>query len=756
STNFTGERRIAFYDNTSWFNYNNKTSGNIWLKTSITINALQGIKRTFVTWSHPQMKWNDTNTSSGVVTLYNITGLLSYATYKVYNTSAGVQTNPYTFETGAGNAISFTIALNDNTEILVNTTGSDYSPAVSSLNYPPDNSNFTAGTLWLNATGYDDFNLTAMELNVWNSTSLVNQTNITNPANSTMIGMQVTLPNGTYRWNYKAYDNATHTGWFASNYTFTIDSVPPTSNAPDDAAHAQNSSSTLNWTLYDNYAPGYYTMYRNGTVQNVSMWQNNTNLNVWVNTSTIGMWNYTISYNDSLGNNGIPDTVIITVTTWPAITFLPPTLPGNSTSVSNWIFVNVTASEGLNQSLLEWGNSTGFTNVSMANSSATNWYANMTGLSDEVYNYTVRAENLVGNWNNTGLMTLTVDAVSPFYWDTPSECNIDIQKIDTNATIYATCNVTVNGSVGASLSLNNVTFFMNQSANYQYSLNISPGAFFNATSSNFTATNTVYDFNIFHEGNSTLTNNIFMDRIDQYFQANSINTIDNGTFGIIYSTVTIRGTSMTNLKNVYIRYMTFELDQAGHNATVDGIITGVYFSKAYVVNSTSGFHVNLSNSKMGSDGGKINIYGGDNVYFNNTLLGVYSSITIDVPNLNVRMSNSSSKLYFNYDADVVNVYFEKPQSSIYYFEVRGSGASPKYNLSGYVDMPATTASVSWIYPTISVNRFFPFYIKYTSGASVNVTLKENGTVYTTSGMTDTNGLVNLNITFTESTIGTNY
>ncbi len=93
----------------------------------------------------------------------------------------------------------------------------------------------------------------------------------------------------------------------------------------------------------------------------------------------------------------------------PSVTFQSPTLSDNATTGSNWVFVNVTSSEDLNRSLLEWGNQSGFTNVSMDNSSLTNWYANMTDLADGIYNYTVWAENATGGWNRTERRWVTVN-----------------------------------------------------------------------------------------------------------------------------------------------------------------------------------------------------------------------------------------------------------------------------------------------------------------------------------------------------------
>ncbi len=43
----------------------------------------------------------------------------------------------------------------------------------------------------------------------------------------------------------------------------------------------------------------------------------------------------------------------------PVVTFISPTLQDNATTGSNWVFANLTSSEDLNQSLLEWGNASG-------------------------------------------------------------------------------------------------------------------------------------------------------------------------------------------------------------------------------------------------------------------------------------------------------------------------------------------------------------------------------------------------------------
>lgn len=96
------------------------------------------------------------------------------------------------------------------------------------------------------------------------------------------------------------------------------------------------------------------------------------------------------------------------------VTFVGPTLQGNKPSNSSWVYVNVTAGENLDASLLEWGNSSGFTNVSMANASLKNWFANMSGLSDGTYNYTVLARSQGGEWSRSERVFVTTDTSPPY------------------------------------------------------------------------------------------------------------------------------------------------------------------------------------------------------------------------------------------------------------------------------------------------------------------------------------------------------
>jgi parallel beta-helix repeat protein len=111
NTNFT-QRNIYFDDSTSWFNYNNDTTGNIWLKTSVSAQAAINPYRKLINWNQTLIKWNDTSTTA-ITATYNITGLLTNTNYNVYNNSV---TPTYTINSGSIGQINFTINLPANLE----------------------------------------------------------------------------------------------------------------------------------------------------------------------------------------------------------------------------------------------------------------------------------------------------------------------------------------------------------------------------------------------------------------------------------------------------------------------------------------------------------------------------------------------------------------------------------------------------------------------------------------------------------------
>ncbi|GAI96309.1 unnamed protein product, partial [marine sediment metagenome] len=90
-TNFTDQRQICLY-NSSWFNYNNETTGGVWLNTTTNPNCT--IKRELTSLNKSLVQWNDTqsNVIFDTTATYNISGLYENTYYNVYNDSVLLDT----------------------------------------------------------------------------------------------------------------------------------------------------------------------------------------------------------------------------------------------------------------------------------------------------------------------------------------------------------------------------------------------------------------------------------------------------------------------------------------------------------------------------------------------------------------------------------------------------------------------------------------------------------------------------------------
>jgi parallel beta-helix repeat protein len=150
-TNFTAERKIRFYGN-SWFNYNNESTGKIWLKNNVSTQPT--ITRELTFWSQNLMQWNDSSTSA-VTARYNITGLKENTVYFIYNNSQFVQTlqtDPF------GDLPSFTIYLSSEHEIKVQEEDTT-PPQIEFVPPTPDNDTTTSNnSVYVNVSISDDSN----------------------------------------------------------------------------------------------------------------------------------------------------------------------------------------------------------------------------------------------------------------------------------------------------------------------------------------------------------------------------------------------------------------------------------------------------------------------------------------------------------------------------------------------------------------------------------------------------------------------
>ena len=97
----------------------------------------------------------------------------------------------------------------------------------------------------------------------------------------------------------------------------------------------------------------------------------------------------------------------------PLISYITPTEDNNAYISTNYTYINLTSTENLQQALVEWGNSSGYTNISMTNSSLTNWHLNITNIIDDSCNYTIYAYNTSGIWKKDELKLITIDTTNP-------------------------------------------------------------------------------------------------------------------------------------------------------------------------------------------------------------------------------------------------------------------------------------------------------------------------------------------------------
>lgn len=107
-TNFTSARKIELIQVglTPRFNYNNQTTGNIWLKTNLSSSA--NITRKLISWNQTLIQWNDSS-DVAVTARYNVTGLTPGASYRIYNNSFEISGSP--FKADSSGTLSFTIYL---------------------------------------------------------------------------------------------------------------------------------------------------------------------------------------------------------------------------------------------------------------------------------------------------------------------------------------------------------------------------------------------------------------------------------------------------------------------------------------------------------------------------------------------------------------------------------------------------------------------------------------------------------------------
>jgi len=154
ATNFTVPIKIYFADTDTWFNYNNVTTGEIWLKTLVNTELIK-ITRELINWDQTLMQWNDT-ASEAVTARYNISGLNPNKYYLIYNDSYVY----YIYKTNSlGELPSFTIYLPDTNQHQITVQQDEIPPQ-----YMDNSTNNTIGNYstefrlrWTDNVGLDSY-----------------------------------------------------------------------------------------------------------------------------------------------------------------------------------------------------------------------------------------------------------------------------------------------------------------------------------------------------------------------------------------------------------------------------------------------------------------------------------------------------------------------------------------------------------------------------------------------------------------------
>jgi hypothetical protein len=305
----------------------------------------------------------------------------------------------------------------------------------------PNNQTYNYSTILLNISANDSY-LDTIWYN-WNGTNYTYTTSI-----------NITFAEGLnilYAWANDTAENENST-----NVTFSVDTTLPTSNSPPDAQYCINASATIGWILYDENEGNYYVT-RNGTIVNSSSWTNGTNLDIPINTSTQGFWNYTIYFNDSAGNKGIPDEVIIEVVFNNAPTVSLNAPENNSFTTQNEVLLNATVYDLDIENMTVWfyGDDS-LLSTSYNQTNGTEITYNWTGLSEGIHNWTVIANDCLEN------------STIEYYYFTKDTTGPGITIVSPQNTTYNNATILVNLSTIDTGSGVNTVWFYNGTNNETY------------------------------------------------------------------------------------------------------------------------------------------------------------------------------------------------------------------------------------------------------------------------------------------------
>ncbi len=149
----------------------------------------------------------------------------------------------------------------------------------------------------------------------------------------------------------------------------------------------------INWTLTDDFGPGHYQILVNEQPGTWNEWANGETINYQVNTSVVGLYNYTIQYNDSAGQFGDQNTVLVAIGDSMFIEIINET---HSEDIFNITFQLLDSNRnGINGAAVQyWWN-------------GVEWTGNMTELGNGLYRINV-SSIVVGSGDTTVKLNMTI------------------------------------------------------------------------------------------------------------------------------------------------------------------------------------------------------------------------------------------------------------------------------------------------------------------------------------------------------------
>ncbi|MGM5480079.1 MAG: DUF2341 domain-containing protein [Nanobdellota archaeon] len=117
----------------------------------------------------------------------------------------------------------------------------------------------------------------------------------------------------------------------------------------------------------------------------------------------------------------------------PTITYKDPTPQNNDGRAVDWTLINISLDEPADIVNLEWENESAIANVSMISANETSYYINMTNLNDGTYNFTVYANDSLGNLGSAETRTVVIATIAPkINIDSPMQTDYSNNVVDLN------------------------------------------------------------------------------------------------------------------------------------------------------------------------------------------------------------------------------------------------------------------------------------------------------------------------------------